>query len=298
MTNDLLERFTFNDKPLRGEYLHLKTSTETILNQHPYSEPMKQLLAESLAIVSLLSGMIKLEGRISLHFQGKGKLKLLLAQCNSQHEIRGLIKHEEEGDRLSYDELLQALKEGLLVVMLEFDARPGNPYHGIVQWTGNSLTDAIEAYFENSEQLLTRIWLDYNPLQQTITGCMLQSLPNPTDHDLINLDFFRVAKDIHHYWQQRTDETRAEYFLQKACPHDEIQLFEPTTMQFKCTCSRAHSEQAIRLLGSSEAMDEAEQNGSIIVTCDFCMQKYEFDKVDVIAIFKDDLHNPSPDTLH
>lgn len=297
MTKDRLERFTFEKRPLRGEYVYLETSIQTILSQHPYSGAMKQLLAESLAIVSLLSAMIKLEGRISLHFQGKGDFKLLLAQCNSRHEIRGLIKHEHSG-QLSYDELIQIMREGLLVVMLEFDSRPGNPYHGIVQWTGTSLTDAIEAYFENSEQLLTRIWLNYDAEKETIAGCMLQALPNKENDGGINLDFFQIAQQMQTSWQHHDNLTNIKAFLEASCPQDDIRLFAPNVMQFKCTCSRSHSEQAIKLLGLHEAQDEIEKNGQIIVTCDFCTQTYPFDKIDITAIFKDIPSGSSPDSIH
>jgi molecular chaperone Hsp33 len=297
MTNDRLERFTFEKKALRGEYVYLETSIQTILKQHAYSAPMKKLLAESLAIVSLLSAMIKLDGRISLHFKGKGDLKLLLAQCNSRHEVRGLIKYEQ-GKELSYDELIQCMKEGLLVVMLEFDAHPGNPYQGIIQWTGNNLTDAIEVYFENSEQLLTRVWLHYNSEDETIAGCMLQALPNPESPGEVNLDFFKIATAIQHTWQQQDHLQEVETLLKTACPQDDIQLFAKSTMQFKCTCSRSHSEQAIKLLGQHEAQDEIEKNGAIVVTCDFCTEIYSFDKIDIAALFKDTPSDSSPHSLH
>lgn len=299
MINDKLECFTFENKLLRGEYISLETSIQTILKQHPYPEPMKKLLAESLAIVSLMSAMIKLEGRITLHFKGKGKLNLLVAQCNSKHEIRGLIKYEEESSKkLSYHDLLTTLQNGILSVMLEFDAKPGSPYQGIVQWTGSSITDAIEAYFENSEQLLTRIWLHYDETKETIVGCMLQALPNPNTDDIVNLDFFQAAHQLQTAWLQESNVYNVQAFLQTACPHDDLRLYEPMMMTFKCTCGRAHSEQAIKLLGIHEAKDEIEKNGNIIVTCEFCTQQYSFDAVDIAALFKNPLSDSSSDTLH
>lgn len=292
--NDVIERFTIENKPLRGEYVYLTNSIKTILAQHPYPQAMKRLLAESLAIVSLLSVMIKLEGRVTLHFQGKENIKLLLAQCNSAHEIRGLIKYES-GNDLSYEELIKNIQEGVLIVMLEFDNQPGKPYQGIVEWRGNTLTEAIEYYFENSEQLLTKIWLNYDEVNEVVKGCMLQSLP--TKEENIPVEFFKIAEQIQQAWLDPNDSIEAKQFLQKAVPYDDVRLFDPVNVQFKCTCSREHSEAAIRLLGFHEAQDEVEKNGSLIVTCDFCMQSYPFDKIDIAAIFKNGRHNTS-DTIH
>lgn len=298
MLKDILERFTFENKSLRGEHVYLTDSIQLILKQHAYPHAIKQLLAESLAIVSLLSAMIKLEGRITLQFHGKQDLKLLLAQCTHRHEIRGIVKYEGN-DNLSYNELMQRMKEGILVVMLEFDARPDTPYQAIVPWMGNSMMEAIVAYFENSEQLLTKIWLHYDAIHETIAGCMLQALPGSGSLDILNLDFFSIAQQLQLTWKHQVDKIAdAKTFLTTACPHDDIRLFAPISVAFRCHCERAHFEQAIKLLGPAEAEEEIEKNGELIVTCEFCTKSYHFDKIDITAIFKDKLSDSSSGALH
>jgi molecular chaperone Hsp33 len=301
MLTDILERFTFENKPLRGEHVYLANSIQTILKQHSYTNALKQLLAESLAIVSLLSAMIKLEGRITLQFHGKNELKLLLAQCTHRHEIRGLIKPENSPkvNTLSYAKLMEQMKEGILVVMLEFDARPDTPYQAIVPWTGNTMMDAIEAYFENSEQLLTKIWLHYDILHETIAGCMLQALPSQEGADTLNLEFFNIAQQMQIAWKQPNDHIAdAKTFLTTACSHDDIRLFSPVSIAFRCRCERTHFEQAIKVLGIAEAEDEIAKNGELVVTCEFCTRTYHFDKIDIAAIFKDSLNDSSSDAIH
>jgi len=79
---------------------------------------IRQLLGEALAVVCLLSALIKGKGRLTIQFRGKGRLKLLLAQCDHLFNLRGLIQHE--GD-LSQSELLEAQQQGVLAIMIDSD---------------------------------------------------------------------------------------------------------------------------------------------------------------------------------
>src|SRR5438093_10310945 len=117
MTNkDLLQRFIFDRLPIRGEFIHLQESYQTIINQHPYSQPIRKLLGEALCVAGLLSAIIKFNGRLTVQFRGKGKLKLLLAQCDHNFQMRGLVKYDSE---MTYDDLMASFNEGVLVIMLD-----------------------------------------------------------------------------------------------------------------------------------------------------------------------------------
>ncbi len=87
--NDILQRFIFENDPVRGEYIKLHESYQTILQQHDYPAAVRTLLGEALCVAALLSAIIKFEGRLTVQFRGKGKLRLLLAQCDDQNQLRG-----------------------------------------------------------------------------------------------------------------------------------------------------------------------------------------------------------------
>lgn len=295
-SKDLLHRFIFENRPVRGEFIHLNDSFQTIVNQHAYPAPVRQLLGEALCIAGLLSAIIKFEGRLTLQFRGKGALKLLLAQCDNQFNMRGLVKWEGE---LSYDQLIDALEEGVLVVML--DPGPGkNRYQGIVSFRGRSLAESIEGYFTDSEQLPTKIWLAVDDKQAA--GLLLQIVPgvkkeetqfseNPeTDWQYVN----QLTSKLHN-----TDMLDLDYeaLLLNLYPGEQLRLFTASPVKFNCSCSRARSEDAIRLLGQEEAEAELSTHQIITVTCDFCNQEYIFDRGDVAAIFAEK-GTPPPTDIH
>jgi molecular chaperone Hsp33 len=170
--NDILQRFLFEDAPLRGELVHLNESYKTIAQQRAYPPFIRQLLGEALVVACLLTSIIKFKGRLTIQFQSKEKLKLLMAQCDDQFHLRGLVQYEGE---LTREELLEVQKQGVLAIMIDSDHLSPKRYQGIVAWQGHSLAQAIEGYFKQSEQLETRLWLAVN--ETSAAGLLLQVLP-------------------------------------------------------------------------------------------------------------------------
>lgn len=288
---DFLQRFLFENSPIRGEFIRLDRSFKTIVNQHPYPPAIRKLLGEALSVAGLLSAIIKFDGRLTVQFRSKDKLKLLLAQCDNRFHMRGLVKWE--GDISAEEELLESLKHGVLVIMLD---GPKNRYQGIVSWIGNSLTESIEGYFKESEQLTTKLWLTVN--ESFAAGFLLQIVPTRDKHHLdlgdhTNLDWDTIVAETNANLDLRDLHLAdPQLLLPKIYPNQIVRLFQPESVTFHCTCSRKRSKEAIVLLGWEEANEELKNKQSMVVTCDFCNKEYIFDRVDVNKIFKDQLPPP------
>jgi molecular chaperone Hsp33 len=296
--NDTLIRFIFENTPIRGELIRLERSYQEIIEQHPYPEPMRRLIGETLCVAGLLSAIIKFDGRLTVQFRGTGKLKFLLAQCDNAFNLRALAKWD--GD-LSYEELMESFSQGVLVIMLDSGINKAHQYQGIVAWRGNSLVESIEGYFKDSEQLATKIWLAVD--EHHAAGYLLQVVP-PTESEAIAISHEvtlpRFDKIIYHTSLVTNDELLQadhEVLLRSLYPAEEIRVFPPDSVAFKCTCTRKRGQDAILILGREEAEDELKDKNSIVVTCDFCNKEYVFDKIEVAKIFED--HRPPTDThLH
>ncbi len=283
--NDNLQRFIFENAPVRGEYIQLSESYKTIVSQHNYPPAVKKLLGEALCVAALLTAIIKFNGRLSVQFRGKGKLKMLLAQCNNNFGLRGLVKYDGE---LTYDELMESFDDGVLMIMLNSDKSTKN-YQGVVSWRGNSLVESIEGYFRESEQLATRIWLSVDT--QVAAGLLLQVMPGKE-----RAPYAMEDETVDSQWNRLTEASSQvqdvdmlhlgyENLLRKLYPQDDVRIFEAQPVEFRCTCTRKRGEDAILTLGKEEAEEELKEKQILIVTCDFCNKEYEFDKVDVAAIF-------------
>lgn len=295
--SDTLTRFIFEKTPVRGELVRLEETYQTIINQHDYPEPIKKLLGEALCVAALLSAIIKFDGRLTVQFRGQGGLKLLLAQCDNQFNLRALAKWDGS---LSYDEIMNSFNDGVLVIILDSFHNKANRYQGIVSWRDNSLTKSIEGYFKESEQLSTKIWLAVN--DTSAAGFLLQAVPHKEQE---NSMFEQMAVGSH--WDRITKHTativdddllHAEHqaLLRTLYPDEEVRVFTPAPVAFKCTCTRKRGEEAIQILGKQEAEEEIKDKNVIVVTCDFCNKEYMFDRADVEEIFKNGL--PPDAQLH
>ena len=268
---DFLHRFVFDNEPVRGEYIRLETSLQTILDQHKYPPVLRQLLSEALCVAGLLSAIIKFKGKLTVQFRGTGKLKLLLAQCNQDLQIRGLVK--VDGDDLTREALLDSFKEGVLAIMLDGGTQQTR-YQGIVPWVGDSLAASVEGYFQISEQLPTKLWLSVS--ETHAVGLLLQVLPTPEKdatamaQEIVEPSFSRLTK----LTQSVLDDDILlnlpyENLLKFLYTKDVVRIFDALPVAFSCTCSRKKSAEAIRLIGKEEAEEELKGKNSIVVTCDF-----------------------------
>lgn len=296
MTQDTLQRFIFENEPVRGEYVKLDVSLQTILKQHDYPPAIQRLLGESLCAAALLSAIIKFDGRLTVQFRGKGKLKLLLAQCNDKSQLRGLAKFD--GD-LTYEELMASFKDGILMIMLD-SSIPGKRYQGVIEWTGDSLASSLEMYFKNSEQLATKIWLTTN--EKSAAGYLLQVVPmaeqdaHGIQNEIIMPSWHRILKLTDVGDMQLFLNEEYPGFLTRMYPNETLRVFDAAPVTFHCGCNRKRGEDAIALLGRAEAEEEIKDKQTIVVTCDFCNEEYIFDRVDVELIFKN--HGQPPTNIH
>jgi len=276
---DILQRFIFDSAPVRGEIVHLNDSFKAIMKQHDYPPMIQKILGEALVAASLLSAIIKFKGRLTVQFRGNGKLKLLLAQCNQQFQLRGLAQWSED---LKEDELWDAFNQGVLAIMMDPDVPNGKRYQGIVAWKGESFVETLEGYFYQSEQLPTRLWMAVN--EDCAAGMLLQVMPKEKP-ELYQNDWERLIILTDTVKSAELLQLDNEILLHRLYSEEDVRIFEKVPVMFSCNCSVERGEHAIAILGQKEAELELKLKQNIVVTCEFCNKAYTFDRVDVARIF-------------
>lgn len=275
---DHAQRFILEAANIRGELVHLNESYQEIMNQHQYPEHVRRILGEVIVASVLLASTIKFEGELTLQLQTEGVIQLLVAKCTNNLTIRGLAQWD---DLASSEQFLQALGHGKLVITLQ----PKNStqfYQSIVPINSHTIAAAIEFYFQQSEQLETRLWLAVDG--QSAAGMLLQLLPGTH------------AEERQDFWQQVVifaDSVKQEELI--ACDNitlldrlyrdEEVRIFAEKPVVFQCTCTLEKMERAIQIFGEVEANALLSTSPEIIVRCEFCNRAYSFDKIDVAQIF-------------
>ncbi len=287
---DISQRYIFENADLRGEIVQLEKSYQDLLALHEYAPGVKALLGEFLAASVLLSTTLKFDGKLILQARSEGEIPLLMVECSSDLGIRGIARGAQSATSLGFDQLLES---GHLAITIE--PNNGKRYQGIVPLEGNSLSTCLDAYFEQSEQLQTRLWLSTDG--NRAAGMLLQQLPSQ-----LVMDLGQRTQQWEHCGalaQTISDEELLQLppqeILRRLFAQEPVRLFDPLPVRFQCTCSRERTLAALKSLGAEEVESILQEQGSVTMDCEFCNARYQFQREDLSDLVGD---TPLPPTLH
>jgi molecular chaperone Hsp33 len=287
---DRLLSFTIPARNARGRIVRLGPVLETILAAHDYPPPIKHLLAEALVITALIGGLFKDEdGQLTVQAQTSGGIVGLLVCDYRGGELRGYVRHDAE--RLAAlganPSLFALFGQGYLA--MTFDLASANQrYQGIVPLEGNSLAEACQAYFVQSEQVptLMRVAVRSGGQGCVAGGLLAQHLAEGEE----GRERLHVRLD-HPEWEHVA-------VLAGSTKHDELvdpelslegliwRLFheEPEVrvehgpdLSRGCRCSIDHYRSVIAQFPESERAEMRDDAGLIVVDCAFCSKLFEID---------------------
>lgn len=281
---NLARKFIFEQADIRGEIVHLDSAYRDILAIHQYPPGVARLLGEFLAASVLLSTTIKFEGRLVLQAQDGAELSLMMAECSNTLEVRGIARGAQSATGEDFPELLAG---GHLAITIE--PHEGQRYQGIVSLDGGSLAACIENYFENSEQLATRLWLASNA--QAAAGLLLQQLPEQVTRDTAERErqwehACTLAETVE---KSEVLELAQEALLYRLFHEDRVRLFRGNPVRFACSCSRERCHNALLSIGPTELVRLLDEDGEVKMDCEFCNAQYRFERSDFADQFGDAL---------
>jgi molecular chaperone Hsp33 len=297
---DSLHRFIFEHYPIRGHLVHLDASWRALIEHRDYPGVIREVLGEAVVASLLLAATIKFEGVLSLQLQGTGAVRLLLAQCTSGLGVRGLARYREDLEAGATTGDLHALiGAGNLTVTLESDDG-SQRYQGIVPIAGARLADSLQIYFENSEQLPTRLWLYAD--EHGAAGMLLQRLPGErtavADPAVIDDAWRRVQLIGATLTPEELRGWADAEIVHRLFNEDDVRIFEPAPVYFRCRCSRDRVSGMLQGLGETETRSILAERGEVEVRCDFCNRAYVFDAVDVGQLFNKGVASDASSSVH
>ncbi|HEV7431998.1 MAG TPA: Hsp33 family molecular chaperone HslO [Steroidobacteraceae bacterium] len=283
-----LRRFLLEAQPLRGHWVRLGSAWQELRAHRSYPPLVEALLGEAATAAVLLSATLKFSGTLTLQFSGNGRVRLLVAQCTDDFQLRAVAHHDlERGEVAEFAELVGT---GRLAVTVQPDASTAQ-YQGIVPLEGADLAQCLERYFESSEQLPTRLMLAADATRTG--GMLLQKLPSSGRGGegagaLLQLAWEDLQAGLAALSPEVLLESAAEEAVRQVAGAHDVRLFGVTPVRFGCRCSDARVAGLVRSLGLEEARAALAEQGSLTVTCEFCGRDYRYDSVDVEHLFAAD----------
>jgi molecular chaperone Hsp33 len=280
-SSDQLQRFIFDQADVRGVLVGLEQSYLDTLDRHDYPRPIRALVGEMLAAVSLLSSTLKFEGRLSLQARGDGAVSMLMAECTRQNHLRGIARFDGLSEaELDAGTLPDLLGHGQLVITIEPDQ--GQRYQGVVPLDQPTLAGCLEQYFAHSEQLATRIMLCSGERQAA--GMLLQALPAAEAKQQaagFSENWNRIAHLGATLSEQELLELDNETLLFRLFHEEEVRVYDASELAFKCDCSKQRCLGALRTLSDEDLQQMLDEQGVIEMDCQFCNSHYRIDQVEV-----------------
>ena len=169
--------------------------------------------------------------------------------------------------------------------------------------TGQRLGESLQVYFENSEQLPTRLWLHAD-----LRGVGNAAAKTPVPDAVSGIEA-ETAASIDDAWRHvqligetlTSEELRTltdAEILHRLFNEDDVRLFEPAPVYFRCRCSRERVASMLQGLGEAETRSVLAERGEVEVRCDFCNRAYVFDAVDVAQLFNSGVAADSGRSVH
>jgi len=284
---DTLHRFLFENSPVRGELARLDATWAAVLEKRSYPKPVRKVLGELMVASALLASTLKFQGSLIMQVRGDGPISLLVVECNSNGTLRATAKWQKEPAGSSLHELFG---DSQLVITID-PRKEKERYQGIVTLEGNSISEALENYMLQSEQLETRLWLAAD--DQQACGMLLQKLPKTNNEE----DGDEWNRALHLAGTLTTDELLAlnpSEIIHRLYHEESIRMFPSDSLSFQCSCSRDRVVKALRMMGSDDLNNLITEQGNVSVDCEFCSEHYEFDTVDVEQIFASSTQTSAP----
>ncbi len=281
LLDNTLTKFSFDNTNINGQVVTLCSRYRDVISTKKYSQDVSLLLGEFFVAVCLLSASLKYNGRLILQAHELRGMASIMAECNSRNDIRGIVRGNLS-TLSNHVDFYELFKEGTLRLTVEPES--GKRYQGIVPVSGKTLSNCLEYYFEQSEQLKTKIKLVAN--MEAAAGILLQKLPQQTPNEQCSQDW--IEKSILLETLRKEEQIKLSHNdqLTSLFPNDAVRILSIKNPNFRCSCSRERILKALHALSYKETQSIFEEGDSISVNCEFCNKNYEFCKTEF-----ENLHN-------
>lgn len=285
---DLALGFTIPDRHARGRFVRLGPVLDEILSKHAYPPAIEALLAEALTLTALIGSTLKdVGGQLTMQTQADNGVVRLMVCDYRGGEVRGYVDFDADklADAPAQPTLFALFGQGYLAITFD-QAATGERYQGIVPLDGETLADAAQSYFVQSEQIptLIRTGMAKDAHGHCIVGGLfLQHLPEGED----GRERLHTRLD-HPEWEhvailgatiepaELTDPgTPLETLIWRLFnEEEEVRVQAGLPLSRGCRCNADYIAQVLAKFPIEERREMADETGVIMVDCAFCASKF------------------------
>lgn len=279
---DKVLHFTIAARDVRGRIVRLDNVLDDIVSTHDYPPVIASMLAEAITLTAVIGATLKNEdGQMTIQAQSPdGALSLLVCDYMAG-AVRGYAKFDR--DKLSArpdDSLTSLFAEGFLAITID-RAKEGR-YQGIVPLDGASLSQSVEHYFEQSEQLPTKIIFGMKDKERIAGALLVQHLPDgEQDKERLHVrldhpewEHVKILSQTMSSAELSDTSIPLEELAWRLFHEEEVRIEQGAQITKGCRCNEAHIRDVIGKFPFEERSDMANDDGQIVVDCKFCSKDF------------------------
>ncbi len=283
---DALMGFTLPSRNARGRIVRLEGVLDAVLSAHDYPAPITHLLSDALVLGALMGGLLKgKQAQLTMQAQTSEGIVRLLVCDYRDGAVRGYADFDADRlAKLGANPTLSALfGEGYLAITYETEER--QRYQGIVPLEGDSLAQACESYFSQSEQIptLIRVASRAGASGRMAAGLLVQHLADGEEGRerlhvrLDHPDWEHVAVmagSISHDELLEPGLSLETLAWRLFHEEDEVRVLPGAQLSRGCRCSSEHYAAIIARFPPEEQQAMRNDEGIIAVDCAFCSRTF------------------------
>ncbi|WBQ09056.1 Hsp33 family molecular chaperone HslO [Hyphomonadaceae bacterium ML37] len=302
--DDRVISFQLEGRPVRGRMVRLGAAADEILSAHAYPDSVARLVGEAALLVVLIGDSLKFDGKLIIQasgpssggrqIEGEGAVSFVVADFVPGEGVRAYAKYdaervaalEAEGKAGARD-LLGG--EGHFAMTL--DPGPGmERYQGLTLITGDTLADSAEHYFDQSEQVPSRLrlavgreMLDGGRTVWRAGGALIQRIAG----DAARGDSQEAFDHARALFETLGDDElldpklSAGEVLYRLFHEDGVRVEPGRPAPRRCSCERAALARLLARFPSDDREHMSAADGSVAMTCEYCNREWAFTATEI-----------------
>ncbi|WP_294518693.1 Hsp33 family molecular chaperone HslO [uncultured Anaerovibrio sp.] len=275
----------------KGIRVYAAVTTELVneaIKRHDCSPTAAAALGRTMTGALLLAANLKNQEAITVSFQGNGPLGYITADATPDGYVRGYVGNPHVDLPLKADGKLDvggAVGEGMVQVT-RFTGL-GEPMRGSCEIVSGEIAEDLTNYLFTSEQTASSVGLgvlvgtDFKAI--AAGGFMLQLMPDADEEIISRVE--EALKKVRPVSSMIADGVSAKGIIAELMAGFEMDYLSSTELAFRCKCNRERIEDVLLSLSHAD-MQALVDDGQAEVCCQFCGEKYHFEKDELVHLMK------------
>ena len=289
---DYIIRAVTDDGSVRAFGCISKNTVDTAREFHSLSPVASAALGRLLTAAVIMGSMLKGErDLITLRLTGGGPLGRVVAVSGSDFSVKGYVDNPNIDMELNSKGKLDVGRavgtDGFLTVITDLGLK--EPYIGKIPLVSGEVGDDIAKYYAVSEQVPSVVALgvlvDRDLSIKNAGGMIIQVMPEAKEEDISCLE--ENIKNITSVTSMLESGMNAEEIIKVALDGFDFHFTEKHEISYKCGCTRERVRKVLKSIGAKEIEDIINEDGKAELCCQFCPEKYEFDKEELENILNE-----------